>query len=418
MSSVIGLTKEGYIAKVADDYRAHLMYYLSCASSCIGIEDIPSSLLLRDLVVSKQTKKPRLTLLNDDVPSLDNGLARTPPMGWMSWERFRCFTDCEAEPDNCISAKLLMQMADQMADGGYLDAGYEYLAVDDCWMAHQRNSTDGRLMADPLRFPGGMKPVIEYIHSKGLKFGLYGDVGSKTCQGIEVMGFPEQNWTAILYVCCSCANPQGTYTPGANTCNTVRSYMDVQDSWENVYQIISFYGDKTEEFIDAAGPGHWHDADMLVVGDYGLSLNQQKIQMGMWALFASPLFMSVDLRHIDNESKKILLNKEVIAISQDPRGIQGRRMFKYAVRQGNVEGWLRPLSPAGKYAVGILNSNNFGWLQYVNKTLSDFGLTNQKGYDLMEVFTGKKYGPYKPLDRLILKMEPTSLFLAVAVPLS
>lgn len=83
-----------------------------------------------------------------------------------------------------------------------------------------------------------------------------------------------------------------------------------------------------------------------------------------------------------------------------------------------MEGWLRPLSPAGTYAVGILNSNNFGWLQYVNKTLSDFGLTNQKGYDLIEVFTGKNYGPLKPLDELILKMEPTSLFLAVAVPLS
>ncbi|XP_076087770.1 alpha-galactosidase A-like isoform X1 [Mytilus galloprovincialis] len=394
-------------------------------------------------------------LINYLTVALDNGLARTPPMGWMSWERFRCFTDCEAEPDNCISAKLLMQMADQMVDGGYLDAGYEYLAVDDCWMAHQRNSSDGRLMADPLRFPGGMKPVIDYIHSKGLKFGLYGDVGSKTCQGypgnefyipldaetyaswgvdmlkidccyashsvegIEVMGFfLNKTGRPFLYVCCSCANPEGTYTPGANTCNTVRSYMDVQDSWENVYQIISFYGNKTEEFIDSAGPGHWHDADMLVVGDYGLSLNQQKIQMGMWALFASPLFMSVDLRDIDNESKKILLNKEVIAISQDPLGIQGRRMFKYPVRQGNVEGWLRPLSPAGTYAVGILNSNNFGWLQYVNKTLSDFGLTNQKGYDLIEVFTGKKYGPLKPLDELILKMEPTSLFLAVAVPLS
>ncbi|CAC5414187.1 NAGA [Mytilus coruscus] len=245
-------------------------------------------------------------------------------------------------------------------------------------------------------------------------------------------------------------NRYGTYTPGVNTCNTVRSYMDVQDSWENVYKIISFYGNMTGEFIDAAGPGHWHDADMLVVGDYGLSLNQQKIQMGMWALMASPLFMSVDLRNINIESKMILLNKEVIAISQDPLGIQGRRMFKYSVRQGDVEGWLRPLSPTGKYAVGILNSNTFGWLQYqgdvegwlrplsptgkyavgilnsntfgwlqyVNKTLSDFGLTNQKGYKLTEVFTGKKYGTYKISDRLILKMEPTSLFLAVAVPLN
>ncbi|ESN90211.1 hypothetical protein HELRODRAFT_182708 [Helobdella robusta] len=114
--------------------------------------------------------------------ALDNGLTRTPPMGWLSWERFRCNVDCKNDPNNCISEKLFMDMADKMASGGYKKAGYEYVIIDDCWSEKKRDQ-NGRLQADKNRFPSGIKKLADYIHSKGLKFGIYGDFGTLTCGG-------------------------------------------------------------------------------------------------------------------------------------------------------------------------------------------------------------------------------------------
>uniref|UniRef100_A0ABI7Y8K1 Alpha-galactosidase n=1 Tax=Felis catus TaxID=9685 RepID=A0ABI7Y8K1_FELCA len=114
--------------------------------------------------------------------ALDNGLAMTPTMGWLHWERFMCNVDCQEEPDSCISEKLFMQMAELMDSDGWKDVGYEYLCIDDCWMAPKRDSK-GRLQADPKRFPGGIQGLANYVHSKGLKLGIYADVGNKTCAG-------------------------------------------------------------------------------------------------------------------------------------------------------------------------------------------------------------------------------------------
>jgi alpha-N-acetylgalactosaminidase len=113
---------------------------------------------------------------------LENGLARTPPMGWLAWERFRCNTDCENDPHNCISERLFRQMADLVVSEGYQDVGFSYINVDDCWLSHTRDR-DGRLQADPHRFPSGMKALADYVHSKGLKFGIYEDYGNFTCAG-------------------------------------------------------------------------------------------------------------------------------------------------------------------------------------------------------------------------------------------
>ncbi|KAJ8924358.1 hypothetical protein NQ315_007154 [Exocentrus adspersus] len=117
-----------------------------------------------------------------EVPALDNGLALTPPMGWMHWQRFRCLTDCVAYPDECISEKLFRTMADHLVSDGYLEAGYEYVIIDDCWASKKRDN-NSRLQPDPDRFPNGIKALADYVHDKGLKFGIYGDYGTKTCAG-------------------------------------------------------------------------------------------------------------------------------------------------------------------------------------------------------------------------------------------
>lgn len=116
------------------------------------------------------------------ISALDNGVFLRPPMGWISWGRFRCIMDCDTYPDDCISDRLFMDMADRMAQDGWRDAGYEYINIDDCWQEPERDATTNKLVADRKRFPNGVKALADYIHSKGLKFGLYSDVGEKTCQ--------------------------------------------------------------------------------------------------------------------------------------------------------------------------------------------------------------------------------------------
>lgn len=114
--------------------------------------------------------------------SLDNGVARTPPMGWLSWERFTCNIDCVNYPHNCINEQLYKDMADRMVEDGFKDVGYQYINIDDCWSEMERDSQN-KLVADKKRFPSGIKALADYMHSKGLKLGIYGDVGYKTCAG-------------------------------------------------------------------------------------------------------------------------------------------------------------------------------------------------------------------------------------------
>ncbi|XP_022236557.1 alpha-N-acetylgalactosaminidase-like, partial [Limulus polyphemus] len=120
--------------------------------------------------------------------SLDNGLALTPPMGWLSWERFMCNVDCDHDPENCISERLYKDMADRIAHDGFKELGYEYINIDDCWMAKLRNA-EGQLVADPKRFPSGIKALADYVHSKGLKLGIYQDCGILTCAGYPGSAF-------------------------------------------------------------------------------------------------------------------------------------------------------------------------------------------------------------------------------------
>ncbi|XP_061454258.1 alpha-galactosidase A [Rhineura floridana] len=330
--------------------------------------------------------------------ALENGLARTPPMGWLHWERFLCETDCVRYPRRCISEQLFMEMADTMVSDGWRDAGYQYLCIDDCWMAPTRDK-QGRLQPDPKRFPSGIGKLADYVHSKGLKFGIYADVGNKTCAGfpgsygyynldaetfaawgvdllkfdgchfgtLELLAEGYKNMSHALNktgrsMVYSCEWPlyerylqKPNYTEIKHYCNYWRNYADIYDAWNSIKNVLDWTFYNQDSIVDIAGPGGWNDPDMLVIGNFGLSWDQQVTQMALWAIMAAPLLMSNDLRRISPQAKALLQNKEVIAINQDPLGKQGYRI----TQDDSFELWERPLS-GGAFAIAVLNRKEMG----------------------------------------------------------
>ncbi|EHB15839.1 Alpha-galactosidase A, partial [Heterocephalus glaber] len=343
--------------------------------------------------------------------ALNNGLAKTPTMGWLHWERFMCNLNCQEEPDSCISEQLFMQMAELMVSDGWKDVGYEYLCIDDCWMAPQRDSED-RLQADPQRFPGGIRHLANYVHSKGLKLGIYADVGNKTCAGfpgsfghydLDAQTFADWGVDLLKFDGCYCdsikhlengykymslaLNRTGrsivyscewpfylwpfhkpNYTTIRQYCNHWRNFVDVSDSWESIKSILDWTSFHQEKIVDVAGPGGWNDPDMLVIGNFGLSWDQQVTQMALWAIMAAPLLMSNDLRQISPQAKDLLQNKDVIAINQDPLGKQGYRLRK----EDNIEVWERPLSNLA-WAVAVRNLQEIGGPHFYTITIVSLG---------------------------------------------
>ncbi|KAK3872826.1 hypothetical protein Pcinc_022127 [Petrolisthes cinctipes] len=388
------------------------------------------------------------------VSSLDNGMARTPPMGWLSWQRFRCNTDCVNDPHHCISESLFMQMADIIVNEGYRDLGYQLVSVDDCWLSRERDAR-GRLQADPHRFPSGIPALSDYMHKRGLSFGIYEDYGNYTCAGypgilghLEIDAFTFAEW-GVDYVkldgcyshptdmdrgyplfgyylnqtlrpmVYSCSWPvyqtysglTPNYTSIINTCNLWRNFDDIQDSWESVQRIIDYYGDNQQVIVPNAGPGHWNDPDMLIIGNFGLSYEQSKSQMAMWAIFAAPLLMSVDLRTIRPEFKAILQNKGVIGVNQDPLGIQGKRIYK----DKGIEIWARPITPVFQghysYAIAFLNRRTDGTPSEVSVTLRELGLAYPNGYGITDLFDGVHYGTVLPDKRFKVDVNPSGVVL-------
>eukprot|EP00929_Paragymnodinium_shiwhaense_P024010 TRINITY_DN14897_c0_g1_i6.p1 TRINITY_DN14897_c0_g1~~TRINITY_DN14897_c0_g1_i6.p1 ORF type:complete len:432 (+),score=109.30 TRINITY_DN14897_c0_g1_i6:87-1382(+) len=341
-------------------------------------------------------------LLLQSVDALDNGVARTPPMGWLSWERYACNVDCEKMPGNCINAQLYMDMADRMVADGWKEAGYEYVNVDDCWPASSRDA-QGLIQADEKRFPGGIKALCDYIHSKGLKCGLYTDIGATTCGGYlalnvtadrsnsefvkeignfaswgidslkvdgcnqdpKVMNITYPRLSNVLVeagrlkqrpIMYSCSWPAYISIPGQNIskevyddlakyCNIWRNYRDIVDTWD------SYWNDNQDMMAEAAGPGHFNDPDMILAGNTGLSIYEYQAQFVLWSIFAAPLLMSNDLRTIDDEAKKLLQNPDIIKVNQDPLGKQGKRVGGHP---DSTSIWARPLV-GGDVAVAFLN---------------------------------------------------------------
>lgn len=344
-----------------------------------------------------------------------------------------------------------------MAADGYKEAGYEYVNIDDCWASKQRDPTTMRLVPDPDRFPSGMKALADYVHGKGLKLGIYGDMGTLTCGGYPGSKFTMETdaktfaeWgidsfkmdgcysdtsdfstsypimefylnrtgRPILFSCSWPAYEAGQKTPVpyariAEYCNIWRNFDDIDDTWDSVKSIINYYGNDKWNFSKYAGPGNFNDPDMIIVGNPGLSLSESKAQMGMWAMMASPLFLSADLRIVSNESRNVMLNKGVIAINQDPLGIQGIRIFSI----GNAQIWQRPLA-SGSYAIAILNAQTGGFGTSVKVSLQNFAIKDQKKFSLTEVFDGKVMGVYGPSDEMTIYVDESSIFLGKLTPMS
>uniref|UniRef100_A0A3Q3JUH5 Alpha-galactosidase n=2 Tax=Monopterus albus TaxID=43700 RepID=A0A3Q3JUH5_MONAL len=378
--------------------------------------------------------------------ALDNGLMRTPPMGWLAWERFRCDTDCEHDPKNCISENLFIDMADRLSEDGWKELGYVYVNIDDCWSSMERDE-QGRLQPDPKRFPGGIHKLTRYMHDRGLKLGIYGDMGKHTCGGypgtpmekIEIDAFTFADWEVdmLKYDGCwsnateqeqgyplmskalnatgrpigySCSWPayQGGLPPKVNytqlgeICNLWRNYGDIQDSWDSVLNVIDWFSKNQDVLIPAAGPGQWNDPDMLIIGNFGLSMDQSRAQMALWAIMAAPLFMSTDLRTISSGARSILQNKIVISINQDPMGVQGRRILK---EKNGIEVFWRPLSSNASALVIFSRRNDMPYRYQTSLSKLNYTTGSYKIYD---VFTDKTM-MLKDSTDFVVSVNPTGV---------
>jgi len=308
-----------------------------------------------------------------------NGLALTPPMGWNSWNKFACNID-EAT---------VRKVADAIVSTGMKDAGYTYVVIDDCW--HGDRDANGFITADQKKFPSGIKALSDYVHSKGLKFGIYSDAGAKTCGGRpgsqgheyqDAITYARWGVDYLKYDWCSTGtrNAEEAYTLMSDALratgrdivfslcewgtakpwlwastvgNLWRTTGDITDKWEGKYDyswgVISI-ADMNEPLWPFAGPGHWNDPDMLEVGNGGLTEAEYRSHFSLWAIMAAPLIAGNDIAHMDDATRAILLNKDVIAVDQDKLGIQGRRVLK----DGDREVWVKPLSGGGR-AVLLFN---------------------------------------------------------------
>jgi len=315
-----------------------------------------------------------------NLQALDNGLARTPPMGWNSWNKFACN----------VSEDLIKQAADAMVSSGMRDAGYQYVVIDDCWQVDR--DAQGNIIPDAKRFPTGMKALADYVHAKGLKFGLYSDAGTGTCQnrpggrgyefqdarqyaawGVDYLKYDWCNHSTqdsaasysimrdalkksgrpIVFSLCEWGSTKPWLWAG-DVGNLWRSTGDIVDKWDGkekwgglgVVQIL----DLQDGLQSYAGPGHWNDPDMLEVGNGGMSLTEYRAHFSMWCLLEAPLMAGNDIRSMQGDIRDILTNKEVIAIDQDPLGREGRRVK----RADGLEVWAKQLADGGR-AVALLN---------------------------------------------------------------
>jgi len=337
--------------------------------------------------------------------ALDNGVALTPPMGWNSWNRFGCDVD----------ERVIRGTADALVASGMRDAGYKYVIVDDCWEGPR--DANGALTSDPRRFPSGIKALADYVHAKGLKFGLYSDAGERTCQNRPGSLNHEQQdaqtfaaW-GVDYVKYDWCWTRGQYAPDAyNTMSRALAATGrpivfsicewgLSDPWDwappigNLWRTAGDIADcfdcsgrrpepggpgrmvgQSDEkgppppFIGqmglgvleatdlqaglafAAGPGHWNDPDMLQVGNGGMTEEEDRAQFSLWAVLAAPLIAGNDLPHMSDQTRAILTNREVIAVDQDPAGIEGTRV----VHTDFADVWSRRLADGGR-AVALLN---------------------------------------------------------------
>jgi alpha-galactosidase len=310
-------------------------------------------------------------------------LGATPPMGWNSWNTFQCN----------LTETLIKQIADTFVSSGMQAAGYQYVNLDDCWMDGRDSS--GKLRWNATKFPSGIPALADYVHGKGLKIGIYEVPGNTTCVGLyggistsvavgslghettDAQTFASWGIDYLKYDKCTAAlsgfavmrdalrasgrpifysiNPgDGTGCP-PNSCsinlptiaNMWRIGFDINGSWSSMIGLV----DQDANLYSYAGPGHWNDPDMMEVGN-GLTDTEGRTHFSMWAILAAPLIAGNDLRSMSAATKATLTNTEVIAVDQDPMGVQGRLVASPAT---NLQVWSKTLTGTNTRAVALLN---------------------------------------------------------------
>jgi alpha-galactosidase len=341
--------------------------------------------------------------------ALPDGLALTPPMGFNNWNATGC----------AIDEKLIRDTADLFVTSGLKAAGYTYVNIDDCWAAKERDPATGRLLPHPERFPGGIKALADYVHTRGLKLGIYTSAGTETCartmpgaldhEEVDAQTFADWEVDYLKYDNC---NNQGRpalerYTKmrdavkktgrpivlsicewgqnkpwewGADVGHLWRTTGDINDSWTSVVTLLK----QNAPLAPYAGPGHWNDPDMLEVGNGGMTDTEYRSHFSLWAIMAAPLLIGADLRKVGKDTFDILLNSEVIAVDQDRLGTQGRVMR-------NEDGrwvFVKPLA-GGDLAVALFNETDESTT--IATTAADLGLARQASYRVRDLWQHREF---------------------------
>lgn len=330
------------------------------------------------------------------IPPKNNTIGQTPALGWNSWNTFGCN----------VSETLIKEMADAMVASGMKEAGYQYINIDDCWQGPR--DARGYLTAHPERFPNGIKAVADYVHAKGLKLGIYSDAGNKTCAGYpgsrgfeyqDALTFAEWGVDYLKYDWCNTENinPIGAYTTMSEALRMLerpilfsicewgdndpwlwakelghswRATGDIYNCWDCEFSHGSWASlgvlpilDRRKGIRKYAGPGHFNDYDMLEVGN-GMTEAQDRSHFSLWAMLASPLIAGNDLRTMSETTRKILTNKDIIAINQDKLGYEALRMLD-----------------TGKLNVFIKKLDNNEWaMLFLNRTDNTMTYTHDWAY--------------------------------------
>ncbi|MFD5856145.1 NPCBM/NEW2 domain-containing protein [Streptomyces chartreusis] len=345
------------------------------------------------------------------LPAVDAGLALTPPMGFNNWNSTHCRAD--------FNEAMVKGIADIFVERGLKDAGYEYVNLDDCWALPSRDA-NGKLVPDPVRFPGGIKAVADYVHAKGLKLGIYTSAGTKTCNsagfpgalgheysdaqqfadwGVDYLKYDncnnqgvdaKQRYTTMRDALAATGRPivysiceWGENKPwewAADVGQLWRTTGDISDNWGSMLSILK----QNLPLAPHAGPGRWNDPDMLEVGNGGMTDTEYRSHFSMWAVMAAPLLIGSDLRSASEETFDILGNREVIAVDQDPLGKQGA-VVSSAGGRWVVAKEMRD----GSRAVALFNES--GSAQRITTSAAAVGLPDADAYTMRDLWQHRSY---------------------------